>query len=303
MTTNLAVTAAPDAAEPAAVVRSVAELRALVAQARSVGARIGLVPTMGALHEGHLSLIDRARSLSDWTVVSIFVNPLQFGAGEDLDRYPRDLDGDVALASSRGADAVFAPAVAEMYPGGAPQTLVTPGSMAERLCGASRPGHFQGVLTVVAKLFGIVAPDVAVFGNKDYQQARLIERMVADLNMPVRIDTVATVREADGLALSSRNRYLSAAHRTAALGLAAGLGAAQGRFASGERDPNVLGGAMRAELRRSGAEVEYAEIVDPNTLQAVSYAFPGAACVIAARVGGVRLIDNATLRAPFPDQS
>lgn len=301
MTTDLAATCAPASAEPAALVRGVAELRALVAKARSSGARIGLVPTMGALHEGHLSLVDRARSLADWTVLSIFVNPLQFGAGEDFDRYPRDLDRDVALALSRGVDAVFAPTVAEMYPGGAPQTVVTPGSMAEQLCGSSRPGHFQGVLTVVAKLFGIVGPDVAVFGNKDYQQARLIERMVADLNIPVRIDTIATVREADGLALSSRNCYLSAAHRTAALGLVAGLNAAQGRFASGERDPAVLRGAMRAELQRAGAEVEYAEVVDPATLQAVSNAFPGAACAIAARVGGVRLIDNATLRVSFPD--
>lgn len=287
----------------AEVVHDVAEVRARVAAARRGGARIALVPTMGALHQGHLALVDRARVAAECVVVSIFVNPLQFGAGEDLDRYPRDLAGDVRQLSERAADLVFAPPVAEMYPAGEPEVTVDPGPMGERLCGASRPGHFRGVLTVVAKLFAIVAPEVAVFGEKDFQQLRLIRRMVADLHLPVRIEAVATVREPDGLALSSRNRYLAPEQRAAALGLAGALGAAQKRFASGERDADVLRAAMGAVLSRAGAAVEYAEVVDENTLRPLARAEAGAACVVAARVGDTRLIDNRLLRVAGPDDA
>jgi pantoate--beta-alanine ligase len=275
------------------VVRTKAEVRRAVAAMRPQ--RIALVPTMGYLHEGHLSLVDRARELADRVVLSIFVNPLQFGPQEDLDRYPRDLERDVELATGRGVDLIFAPDVREMYPGGEPIVRVVPGRLAETLCGAYRPGHFEGVLTVVAKLFGIVRPDVAVFGQKDFQQAVLIRRMVADLDLGIEIDVAPIVREPDGLAMSSRNVYLSPEERESALGLYRGLTRAAEAFAGGERDAERLRRLVHEELARPGVRVQYVEVVDPETLQPTQPASPGNVLAVAAFVGQTRLIDNVIL--------
>jgi pantoate--beta-alanine ligase len=275
------------------VVRTKAEVRRAVAAMRPQ--RIALVPTMGYLHEGHLSLVDRARELADRVVLSIFVNPLQFGPQEDLDRYPRDLERDVELATGRGVDLIFAPDVREMYPGGEPIVRVVPGRLAETLCGAYRPGHFEGVLTVVAKLFGIVRPDVAVFGQKDFQQAVLIRRMVADLDLGIEIDVAPIVREPDGLAMSSRNVYLSPEERESALGLYRGLTRAAEAFAAGERDVERLRRLVHEELARPGVRVQYVEVVDPETLQPTQPASPGNVLAVAAFVGQTRLIDNVIL--------
>ena len=271
------------------VVTSIAELRTLLD-----GARVALVPTMGALHAGHLALVERAAELADVVVVSIFVNPLQFGAGEDLDRYPRDLEADLAALTGRGAHYVFAPTVAEMYPEGAPQTTVRGGNIAGLFEGASRPGHFDGMLTVVAKLFGIVRPEVAVFGQKDAQQLYLVQRMVADLDFGIRIVPVETVRESDGLARSSRNRYLGEQERAAAPLLLAALDAAAAAASEGRAAALA---AARAQLSGNfHIEVDYLEVVDPNTFLPVSDDYRGLArTLIAARVGATRLIDNATL--------
>lgn len=272
-----------------------AEVRAAVAEARRAGFRVALVPTMGYLHDGHLALVERARALADCVVVSIFVNPLQFGPSEDLERYPRDLERDARLASQRGADLLFAPTPDEMYPNGEPHVAIVPGAEAELLCGASRPGHFRGVLTVVAKLFAIVQPDSAVFGQKDFQQAALIRQMVRDLDMPVQLDIAPTVRDVDGLALSSRNVYLSGADRTRALSLFSGLDRCRMLFAAGETDAEVLRAALRHALDTSGVSMEYAEVVDPETLAPVRHARRGAVCAVAAGVGRTRLIDNLVL--------
>ena len=277
------------------VARTRAEVREAVREARSAGRTVALVPTMGYLHEGHLSLLDEARKRADVVMMSIFVNPLQFGPAEDLDRYPRDLERDLELAGTRGTDLVFAPSAAEMYPHGAPMVQVVPGGLAERLCGASRPGHFQGVLTVVAKLFGIFQPDVAVFGQKDLQQATLIRRMVDDLDIPVRVEVAPIVRETDGLAMSSRNVYLSASERESALALSRGLERARALYAAGEGDAAALRAALWSTLSAPGVEPEYAEVVDPRTLEPVERAAGGAVMAVAARVGKTRLIDNAIL--------
>ena len=278
------------------VVRTRAEVRAATAAAREAGHRVGLVPTMGYLHQGHLSLVDRARERAGCVAMSIFVNPLQFGPAEDLDRYPRDLERDLGLAEGRGVDLVFAPSAAEMYPGGEPRvSVVADPSLENRLCGAARPGHFRGVLTVVAKLFGVFTPDVAVFGQKDLQQALLIRRMVADLDMPLEVDVAPIVREPDGLAMSSRNVYLSAEERARALALPRAVEAARSLFASGETDGSALRDAAWRALAAPGVEVEYAEVVDPATLARVERATPGAVCAVAARVGKTRLIDNGIL--------
>jgi pantoate--beta-alanine ligase len=247
---------------------------------------------MGYLHEGHLSLIDRAREHADCAALSVFVNPLQFGPGEDLDRYPRDLERDVALAASRGVDLLFAPSTAEMYPRGEPWITVVPERGADRLCGASRPGHFRGVLTVVAKLFGIFTPDLALFGQKDLQQAALIRRMVEELEIQLRIEIAPTAREEGGLAMSSRNSYLSAEERERALALFGSLRRAQALFSAGESDAEVLRAAMRRTLEAGGVEAEYAEVVDPDTLNPLARARPGTVCMVAGRVGSTRLIDN-----------
>lgn len=266
---------------------------------RDAGERVALVPTMGALHEGHLSLIDAARDLADRVVVSVFVNPTQFGPGEDFEAYPRDLSRDEELADGRGAHAVFAPGAEEMYP--EEQTIwVEPGSLADRLCGLSRPGHFRGVLTLVAKLFAIVRPEVAVFGRKDLQQSVLVRRMNAQLGFGVKIATAPTVREQDGLALSSRNAYLSPEERGVALSLSTALRGARYNFASGQREPDANEDVARAIMENAGAEVEYAYVVEPEGLERPVVAEARHVLAIAARVGTTRLIDNETLGGASP---
>ncbi|HEX9939345.1 MAG TPA: pantoate--beta-alanine ligase [Longimicrobium sp.] len=278
------------------LVRTRAEVRAWVARQRAAGKRVGLVPTMGYLHAGHLSLVSRARERADAVAMSIFVNPLQFGPTEDLERYPRSLERDLALAGGQGTELVFAPPVGEMYPGGEPRVSIVPDEeIGGWLDGGSRPGHFRGVLTVVAKLFGIFTPDVAVFGQKDWQQATLIRRMVADLDMAVEVDVAPIVREPDGLAMSSRNVYLSAGERASALALSRSLVHAQALYAAGERSAAVLRAAVWKALGAPGVEPEYAEVAHPHTLAPVESAAPGTLVAVAARVGSTRLIDNALL--------
>lgn len=278
--------------------RTVAGVRGAVDALREEGrGPVGFVPTMGALHEGHLSLLDRAREAAGSVVVSIFVNPAQFGPDEDFDAYPRDLEGDLERAGARGADLVFAPPASEMYP--TEQTLwVEPGPLAERLCGRHRPGHFRGVLTVVLKLLNVVRPDVAVFGRKDFQQAVLVRRMVRELNLPVAIETAPVVREEDGLAMSSRNAYLSDRERASARSLSEALREVRALYAAGERDPDVLCAEARALMEEAGVEPEYVEVVDPGDLARVELAGADAVCAIAAYAGDTRLIDNAPLHGP-----
>jgi pantoate--beta-alanine ligase len=274
----------------------IAELREVLAEARSGGARIGLVPTMGYLHEGHLTLVDAARAACDVVVLSIFVNPLQFGAGEDLERYPRDLERDAELAAARGVDLLFAPEADEMYPRGAAITRIAAPGIADRLCGAFRPGHFDGVLTVVAKLFNIVMPDTAVFGQKDLQQSVLIRRMVQDLDFPIRIEIAPIAREADGLAMSSRNAYLTPAERQAALALHRSLQAARQAFRTGASDPAEVTGTARAILTgASGVRVQYVEAVELQRLGTPDRLREGDAVAVAAFAGATRLIDNVLL--------
>lgn len=276
-------------------VRTVEELRREVAAARGRGTALGFVPTMGYLHEGHLALVDEARRRSGLVVLSIFVNPLQFGPGEDFDAYPRDEGRDAELAERRGVDILYAPAVEQVYPEGGLVVRVVAKKLVDRLCGLSRPGHFDGVLTVVAKLFGMVQPDVAVFGQKDWQQATLIRRMVRDLDMPVEVVVAPIVREEDGLALSSRNTYLSATQRERALSLSRGLFAARDAFAEGVTDAERLKARVRGTMRAADVEPEYVELVDPDALEPLEEAVPGAVLAIAARVGDTRLIDNLIL--------
>lgn len=268
------------------VVTTIADLRS-----RLEGQRVALVPTMGALHDGHLALVDRARELADVVVVSIFVNPLQFGPSEDLERYPRDLDADLATLDGHGVAYVFAPTVAEMYPDGRPQTSVRGGAVGELFEGRSRPGHFDGMLTVVAKLLGIVRPAFALFGQKDAQQLFLVQRMVKDLDIDTRIEPVETVREADGLARSSRNRYLSPEERRAAPALHRALEAAA---SAGDRGIDaVLAAAQSVLMGEELITVDYLKVVDPRTFQPVPDDYRGPARVlIAAQVGPARLIDN-----------
>ncbi len=271
-------------------------LRASVAEARRKGHRIGFVPTMGYLHEGHLSLIDEARTRADTVVISVFVNPLQFGPQEDLARYPRDLERDAQLVAARGGDILFAPSVEEMYPHGNAAVVVTAPGLADRLCGAFRPGHFQGVLTVVAKLFHLVTPDIAVFGRKDFQQYVLIRRMAADLDFPVEVVAAPIVRDVDGLALSSRNVYLSAAEREDALLLSRSLRAADAEFRAGFTEAARLIAKARATLAAGRTvSLQYVELVDASSLDAVSQARAGDVLAVAAIVGSTRLIDNIAL--------
>ncbi|HEX6370978.1 MAG TPA: pantoate--beta-alanine ligase [Longimicrobium sp.] len=286
---------APATVSRTRLVHTVGEVRAAVREVRAAGGTVALVPTMGYLHEGHMSLVDRARELADWVAMSIFVNPMQFGPKEDLARYPRDLERDLEMARGRGVDLVFAPEVGEMYPHGEPQVSVVPGALAERMEGAIRPGHFRGVLTVVAKLFGIFHPDVAVFGQKDFQQAALIRRMALDLDQGVRVEVAQTVREPDGLAMSSRNVYLSEEERERARALSRGLERSRALFAAGERDAEALRASLWSAMSVPGVEPGYAEVVDPLTLEPVAQATPGAVLLVAARVGRTRLIDNAVL--------
>ena len=273
-----------------------AEMRAWTRTAKRDGARIGFVPTMGAIHEGHLRLVDIAARQSDHVIASVFVNPLQFGPREDLARYPRDLAGDAAKLRRRHVQCLFAPSTATMYPAEM-EVRVTPGTMADTLCGPFRPGHFAGVLTAVAKLLHIVEPDVAVFGRKDYQQAVLIRRMVSDLNLPVDVVVGPLVRERDGLALSSRNAYLSTHERAQAAALARALDAGHRAFAAGTRDAAAVLHVARAELAAAAVEIEYADLVDPETLRPVHEAQASSVVAVAGRVGATRLIDNAPVGA------
>ncbi len=278
-----------------ATVRTVDELRAHLAEPRRHGRRIGLVPTMGALHEGHLSLIRRARSQCDVVVVSLFVNPAQFNEASDLERYPRNEARDLQLAQDAGADVLFAPGVEEVYPDGFSTSVEVLG-ISERLEGAARgPEHFRGVTTVVTKLLCMVMPEVAYFGSKDAQQVAVIRRLAVDLNLPVEIVALPTVREADGLAMSSRNARLDESERPAALALPAALDAAARLAAQGERSAAVLIEAANAAVHRPGVEVEYVALVDPESFDPVSELRSPALLAIAARVGAVRLIDNVTL--------
>jgi pantoate--beta-alanine ligase len=264
------------------------ELDAVLEPARTGDGRIALVPTMGALHEGHLELMREARAHASTVVVSIFVNPTQFGPGEDFERYPRMLDADLGRCATAGVDVVFAPGVAELYPDGEPQVSVDPGRLGGELEGAFRPSHFRGVLIVVAKLLGVVRPAVAIFGQKDYQQLVLIRRMALDLCLTAEIVGAATVRESDGLALSSRNRYLSGEERMAALALSGALSA--GVSAAAEGGTAVLA-AARAVLDRSPqVSVDYLELRDPGLQPAPDRG--AARLLVAARVGTTRLIDN-----------
>ncbi len=278
---------------------TITQLRGWLAEARLVGHRIGLVPTMGALHAGHLSLVDEAKRHSDAVVMTVFVNPLQFGPNEDFNRYPRDLDRDLELARQRGVAVVFAPSVETMYPPGS-EIRVIPGATAERLEGAVRPGHFAGVLTVVTKLFHLVEPDVAVFGQKDIQQATLIRQLVRDLDFPIEILIAPTVREADGMALSSRNAYLNAEERAQGLALSSALRAADAAWRGGEQDAALLLEVMKNEFSRfPGARPDYLDVVDPDRLTPVTTAGAGTILTVAGRVGPTRLLDNHILGRVF----
>jgi pantoate--beta-alanine ligase len=274
------------------VLRTVAELRAALLAPRRAGRTIGLVPTMGAFHEGHLSLMRQARRDCDVVVVSLFINPAQFNDPADLERYPRDHERDEALAAGLGVDYLFAPAVEEVYPPGF-ATAVSVSGLTETLEGEHRGrGHFDGVATVVTKLFNMVGPDVAYFGQKDAQQALVIRRLVRDLDMPVRIEVCPTVREADGLALSSRNAHLSPDDRVRATALHQALSAVQDAIAAGERDAAVLRARAHAQLRADAIEPDYFELVSTETLVPVTRIEGPVLALVAAYVGGTRLIDN-----------
>jgi pantoate--beta-alanine ligase len=273
-----------------------AEARAFTRQHRADGRRVVLVPTMGALHAGHLALVDEARRHGDVVVVSIFVNPLQFDRAADLDAYPRPIDDDLAACERAGVDAVYAPTAAVMYPSGF-DTHVEPGSLADTLEGAHRPGHFRGVTTVVTKLFAAVHPDVAVFGRKDLQQLAIIRRMAIDLDLGIEIVGLDTVRESDGLAMSSRNTRLTAQQRGAATCLWAGITAARALAATGERRAGVLAHAATGPIAAEpSARLEYLAVVHRDTLAPIDLVDDESVVVLAVWFGDVRLIDNASLR-------
>jgi pantoate--beta-alanine ligase len=277
-------------------VKRIGDVRREVRKARGMGLRVGLVPTMGALHEGHASLIRAARAECGYVAVSLFVNPAQFGPGEDLARYPRPIQNDLAVCRREGADLVFAPAAAEMYPEGFATTVRIAG-LSEKMCGAFRPGHFDGVCTVVAKLLAIVQPDAAYFGEKDAQQLAIVRRMAADLDLPVEIRGCPLVREPDGLALSSRNAYLGAEERQRALALSAALAEAKFALAAGERDAAKVAAAVRRRLEAAaGVEIQYVAVVDPDTLADLARIADKVLVAVAAKVGATRLIDNVLLR-------
>jgi pantoate--beta-alanine ligase len=282
------------------LIESIADLRGQLDAVRADGRSVGLVPTMGAFHEGHRSLMRAARGRDDAVVVSLFVNPLQFGPAEDLDRYPRDLAGDLAVAAAEGVDVVFAPPVREMYPGwpAPPLTTVSVAGLTDGLCGSARPGHFDGVATVVAKLFAIVGPSTAYFGKKDAQQLAVVRRMAADLCLPVEVVGCPLVREPDGLAMSSRNRNLTPAEREAATVIHRGLRAgAELVVDGGERDAGRLRRVVANVLTTEElVRLEYAEVVAADTLAPVEVLDGEVLVAVAARVGDVRLIDNMTIR-------
>lgn len=276
------------------VIETIAGVREITSWLRREGRTIALTPTLGALHDGHIEHVRRARELADVRFVSIFVNPTQFGPNEDLAKYPRTLDDDLDRLAAEGVDYVFHPSVEEMYPTGPTETVISAGKVGGMFEGRSRPGHFDGVLTVVAKLLDIVTPDVATFGQKDAQQLFLVRRMVTDLNLPVRIEAIDTVREPDGLALSSRNRYLDAAHRRAARTLSIALDAAAS--ASDRGVDAALGAAQGALMGEELVELDYFTIVHPKTFLPVDDDHRGKAiAIVAARLGSTRLIDNETI--------
>ena len=280
---------------PFEIIRDPKAMRARVEDLRRDGRKIAVVPTMGALHEGHLTLLRAARERADIVLLTIFVNPTQFGPNEDLSRYPRDEAGDIAKAKTCGIDLAFCPEATAMYPAGA-QTFVEVRELQKPLCGASRPGHFAGVATIVTKLFHITNPHVAVFGEKDYQQLAILRRMARDLDFGIEIVGVPIVREPDGLALSSRNAYLSAEQRAAALALSKGLAAAQAAFTAGERDANRLVAAARAQLDAEKlVRIDYLELRDADELSEIAKVEKRAVMAVAAFVGTTRLIDNRVL--------
>jgi pantoate--beta-alanine ligase len=280
----------------APVVTSIADIRSAVRRARDAGQRVGFVPTMGALHAGHASLIRACRAECDYTVVSIFVNPTQFGPNEDYARYPRMLDADRALCAAVGTDVIFAPDRDELYPESF-RTFVDVTGLPDVLCGRSRPGHFRGVATIVLKLFNIVDPQFAFFGQKDAQQAAVLRRMVIDLNLPVALRVIPTVREADGLAMSSRNRYLDPTQRMNATCLVKALRKAEELFAAGERTVTVLEAALTSMIVMTpGAKLDYAEVRDADSLDAIATIDRPALAAVAAYFGTTRLIDNTILR-------
>ncbi|HCB69493.1 MAG TPA: pantoate--beta-alanine ligase [Persephonella sp.] len=278
------------------LVKDISEMKSIIRELKKEGRSIGFVPTMGYLHEGHISLIRASKKENDITVVSIFVNPLQFGKNEDLDRYPRDLERDMEICRREGVDYLFYPSYEDMYPEGFSTYVVVEG-ITEKLCGAFRPGHFKGVTTVVTKLFNIVKPDRAYFGKKDYQQFKVIQKMVRDLNMDVQVIGCPIVREKDGLAMSSRNKYLSENERKAALSISRSLFEAKRLFDQGVDDVNRL----KEEIKRivlahpEVREIQYVEIVDPETLESKEKAEKGDIIAIAVFVGDTRLIDNIQL--------
>jgi len=271
--------------------RTISELRDHLRAERQAGRTIGLVPTMGAFHAGHVSLMERARQETDVVVVSLFVNPTQFGPGEDLAAYPRDEARDAAIAAGAGIDVLFAPPVEEVYPDGF-QTTVTVGALAQPLEGAQRPGHFDGVATVVTKLLNMVQPDIAFFGQKDAQQALVVRRVARDLDIPTRIEVCPTVREPDGLAMSSRNAYLAPPERERAIALRRALDAAEQAVAAGERDASAVASAAHAAMARYEIEPEYLALVDAENLAPVDRIDGETLVALAARVGRARLIDN-----------
>jgi len=277
------------------IIQDPGEMQRLVEEYRHAGKSLGLVPTMGALHEGHLSLIRQCRAENDVEIMSLFVNPAQFNRRDDLDRYPRDLEGDSRMAQAAGVDIIFAPTVAGMYPKGY-MTYVTVEQLTERWEGASRPGHFRGVATVCAKLFTICRPHRAYFGQKDYQQSLVVRRMVADLNLDLEIVVLPTVREPDGLALSSRNVLLGPEERRQATVLSQALFHAQDAVRAGERDAGLLAAAIEAHIRSAPlAVLDYVAVCDPETLEPLSEITGKAVAVVAASFGPIRLIDNAIL--------
>lgn len=273
-------------------IETISEMQQAALSMRAEGKSIGLVPTMGAFHEGHLSLMRAARAANDQVIVSLFVNPAQFGPHEDLDRYPRDLGRDIELAQGEGVDLIFLPSVEEIYPKGF-CTQITVTGLSDRLCGEHRPGHFQGVATVVAKLFHITLPQRVYFGLKDFQQTVVIRRMVEDLNLNLEMVTLPTVREPDGLAMSSRNAYLSQEERNAARCLKGSLDLAVQQIEGGERNADTLRGSIRERIgRENGVAIDYVSIADPGTLQEVSTLTGEAVVALAVRIGETRLIDN-----------
>lgn len=277
------------------ICKTIEQARTACRAARRAGRRLGLVPTMGALHEGHLSLVRAAKQQCDSVAVSIFVNPTQFGPNEDFARYPRDFERDRALLEQQAIDLIFVPSVEEMYPQGA-VTYVTVEGLSEKLCGKSRPGHFRGVTTIVAKLFQIVGPDVAFFGQKDAAQLAIIRRMVRDLNMPVQIAGCPIVREPDGLAMSSRNAYLDSEQRQQALVLYRSLQVTKSMLEQGERRTNrLLEGAREVFAQLPSVRLDYFEVVDPDSLEPVQEIGGPSLVAVAAFVGTTRLIDNIVL--------